>query len=121
MTATLDRWRYLLAPTPYVIEFPKMELISRHAGQPPIVVGRGEVRLPTTASFEYTLIGTLTNTANALRVLNPWGTSHETFATFRLVGTDDRGTEWHCGWTKPTSLQVSYEEWNIRGTFQSLM
>lgn len=53
--ATLDRWRPYLV-TPKTISFPQLKLIGRDFA-PPMVVGAGEVRLPSLSRFEYTLTG----------------------------------------------------------------
>lgn len=53
--ATLDRWQVFLV-TPRILLFPRLELIG-HDWAPPIVVGSGEIRMPSLDRFEFTLEG----------------------------------------------------------------
>lgn len=55
--ATLDKWLYLLGDTPRTIMFPQLSLDSGRDGEPTVIEGRGEVRMPTPSHFEYTLKG----------------------------------------------------------------
>jgi hypothetical protein len=52
----LDRWGALLN-TPKTFACPRLELIGRDGGAP-IVVGTGEVEMPSPSDFAFTLTGT---------------------------------------------------------------
>src|SRR6266568_5442344 len=96
--ATLDRWRTFLV-TPQTLAFPRLKLIGRD-WDPPIVVGSGEVRMPSLDRFEFTLNGLPGDVGYAFSEIqrqqrNPYDGS----ARFRLRGVDEKGTKWLLGWT----------------------
>jgi len=98
--ATLDRWRPFLS-TPKTLSFPQLELVGRDFS-PPIVVGSGEVRMPTPNRFEYSLAGVPADLRYFFEAFreqqqNPY----DNLARFRLRGVDAEGEDWALGWTVP--------------------
>lgn len=117
--ATLDRWRPFLE-SPRTITFPHMELIGRDF-EPPLVVGSGEVRIPTLNRFEYTLRGLPQDLGHTLQSLryqqeNPY----DGLARFRLTGTDSEGVEWSLGWTVPR-VDAGKDSWTLTGRLDGLL
>lgn len=118
---TLDSWKFLLDATPRTMIFPRMELMSGHDHEQPVLVGRGEVEIRTANSFEYRLSGIPQDALFAFEKLtasqkNPY----DTFQQFRLVGTDERGIEWACGWTRPRIGEWTDHNWTLTGAIQGL-
>jgi hypothetical protein len=116
--ATLDRWR-ALATTPKTLSFPRLELIGRdHA--PTIIAGRGEVNMPTPAVFEFEFTGMPYDSAYALAELNRYRENpYDSLARPRLIGDDENGTSWNCGYVEP-SVHTSTTGWRIRGRAAAL-
>lgn len=116
--ATLDRWLHFLE-VPQTLAFPKLELIGRDFS-PPIVVGRGEVLVPTLTSFEYVLQGVPEDIPYAEAAFRRQQQDpYDELARFRLVGTDAHGVEWTLGWTVP-DVQVNANPWHLSGHLQGL-
>jgi hypothetical protein len=117
--ATLDRWRPFLR-APQTLAFPRLALMGRdHA--PLIVEGSGEIRMPSLNLFEYTLRGTPTDIAYALRSLRKMEEDrYDGLARFRLVGTDAGGREWTFGYTNPSVEVGDSEEWTFAGRLDGL-
>jgi hypothetical protein len=117
--ATLDKWRPFLT-TPKTLVFPRLELLG-HDHAPPIVVGAGEVRMPTPNRFEYTLSGAPADVRHlfaAIRRLeeNPY----DGLARFRLTGLDEDGVDWSLGWTIPR-IEPGNQNWSFTGDLDGLM
>ena len=117
--ATLDRWLHFLE-VPLTLAFPKLELTGQDFS-PPILLGSGEVRVPTLTSFEYTLQGLPEDIAYARAAFrrqrqNPY----DELARFRLFGTDAHGMQWTLGWTVPV-VQPSADRWHLSGQLQGLL
>ena len=67
--ATLDRWRgFLVTPRDSLV--PRLELIG-HDWAPPIVVGSGEIRMPSLDRFEFTLEGLPDDLGNRASATQP--------------------------------------------------
>lgn len=118
--ATLDRWRSYLT-VPKTIRFPHLELKGRDHS-PPIVVGAGEVRVPSLMSFEFTLTGTPDDVGYAMNEFrrqrdNPY----DGLARFRLTGTDSDGLAWTLGWTVPHIEPDHRGAWTFRGNLDGLL
>jgi hypothetical protein len=113
---TLDSWQHLLAPTPHAVEFPSMELMTGRDHEPTVLSGRGQVLVKTPGSFEYTMDASQAEAGRVLRLLHDSERNPYDFRSqFRLVGRDEQGIEWHCGWTRPTVLDVSNGQWSLVG------
>jgi len=117
--ATLDRWREFLE-TPKTLAFPQLWLIGRD-GEPPIVTGHGELRMPSLTQFEYTPTGRPHDEVHFLRLIqyqrnNP----HDPLARFRLCGIDESGLEWSLGWTVP-KIDGLQDVWGLEGHTNGLL
>jgi hypothetical protein len=99
-----------------------MELISGLDHEPSVLIGRGQVHMRTPASFTFDMEAAApTELVYVLEKLDDLRRNpYNPFAHFRLVGTDDRGTEWHCGWTSPVFLDVMNEYWTLTGRLRVL-
>lgn len=120
--ATLDRWRPFLS-TPKTLSFPQLELIGRDFS-PPIVVGSGEVRMPTLNHFEYSLAGVPADLGYFFEAFreqreNPY----DGLARFRLRGVDAEGEDWALGWTVPRfeAGEDDEDDWTFTDRLDGLM
>src|SRR5216684_4273846 len=119
--ATLDRWLFLLGPTPRTLVFPRMELMSGRDHEPHVVHGHGEVYLRTQSSFEFRLVGQPTDAAEAThRLRQSVESPYNIFDQFRVTGSDEGGVEWQLGWTRPRSVNLKDGDWVLTGKFNSL-
>lgn len=119
---TLDRWHYLLEPTPREIICPSMSLHSFHDAEPAIFAGSGMISLRSLRTTEFTMDATPENPGDAFRRLiemqrNPY----DAHRRFRLVARDVRGVEWACGWTNPIIKGNVTSTWPLYGKLQGLM
>jgi hypothetical protein len=119
LVATLDRWRFLLT-TPQTLAFPHLELMGRdHA--PPIVVGVGEVRLPNSTEFAFTLTGLPADIGYAFgEIVKQQRNPYDGLARFRLTGLDALGVRWSLGWTVPR-VELGEQAWTFVGDTDTLM
>lgn len=115
---TLDRWRPYLS-TPRTISFSRLELIGRDF-TPPMVVGTGEVSLPSVDRIEYAFKGLPEDPGRLLSALYAQQRRpYDDLTHFRLVGTDAEGIEWNLGWTAP-QIEPTTELWTFRGVLNGI-
>jgi hypothetical protein len=115
---TLDRWRTFLS-TPKTLTFPHLELKGRdHA--PSIVIGAGEVRMPSLNEFTFALSGMAADVDYASAELNRRRERpYDSLARPRLNGVDADGVEWSCGYTLPW-VSTDRACWKLGGEIVSL-
>jgi hypothetical protein len=117
--ATLDRWRGFLV-TPRTLFFPRLELIG-HDWAPPIVVGSGEIRMPSLDRFEFTLKGLPDDLGYALSEIERQRRNrYDGMERFRLRGVDCEKREWSFGWTALRHTWGDDEDWTFVGEAQGL-
>lgn len=117
--ATLDRWRRFLV-TPRTLLFPRLELIG-HDWAPPIVVGSGEIRMPTFDRFEFTLEGLPDDLGYALSEIERQRRNrYDGLERFRLRGVDRDKGEWSFGWTTLRHVWGGDRGWTFVGEAQGL-
>lgn len=117
--ATLDAWRPFLV-VPRTLTFPQLVLKGQDNARP-LLVGNGEVRLPSLTRFEFTITGKPENEGYVFaELMRQQANPYDSLARFRLIGTDVEGTRWALGWTIPNfSIDVD-QLWTFCGDLQSL-
>src|SRR4030065_2862146 len=99
----LDYWEGRLTSIPSTIECVEMHLLGGDDREPPIFIGPGHIDIRTSTDIDFTIFATTTDEQNASRHLNRARENpYEVFDQFRLFATDYQGTEWACGWTRPS-------------------
>jgi hypothetical protein len=115
--ATLDRWHSFLS-TPKTMVFPQLEL-KGYDHAPLIVVGSGEITMPSPSQFGFTLTGTPDDVPYAFeQIRKQRANPYDALARFRLVGTDAEAVQWMGGYTTP-SFEVG-PDWVFNGEIGSL-
>ena len=118
--ATLDRWRRFLV-TPQTLAFPRLKLIGRDWA-PPIVVGSGEIRMPSLDRFEFTLQGIPDDIGYTLsEIQRQQRNRYDSLARFRLLGVDCEEGEWSFGWTTLQHVSCGDDVWTFLGETQGLL
>jgi hypothetical protein len=117
--ATLDRWRRFLV-TPQTLAFPRLELIGRDWA-PPIVVGSGQIRMPSLDRFEFTLEGLPGDLGYASsEIERKQRNRYDGMERFRLRGVDWEKREWSFGWTTLHHVGCADDVWTFIGEAQGL-
>jgi hypothetical protein len=114
---TLDRWLHFLT-TPRTLSCARMEL---RAGdwEPPIVTGKGEMRLPNLRAFEFTLRGQPKDVSYTFEQINRQKQNpYDGLKRFRLVVWDESGIEYAAGWTIPDIDVDNNGLWIFSGEFE---
>lgn len=116
----LDRWRHL-AEVGTIITCPEMTLDARD-WENPIVRGRGEIRVTSTATFDYALRGVPDDAGHTLDCLNRQrGKPYDGLMRFRLNVIDDEGKSLGAGWTIPkVEPGDNGNDWTFTGETESL-
>jgi hypothetical protein len=120
--STLEYWEGKLIRVPSTIECPEMQLMSADDNEPPIFVGPGHIDIRSSTAIDFTMFATPADSADAPRRIkqareNPYEISEQ----FRLFATDYQGTEWECGWTRPTLKGIPRIGWPLKGSLNSLL
>jgi len=117
--ATLDRWRTFLV-TPQTLAFPHLKLIGRD-GAPPIVVGSGEIRMPSLDRFEFTLKGLPRDVGYAFsEIQRQRRNRYDGRERFRLRGADLKGAQWSMGWVTLGQVEPGNDIWTFVGETDGL-
>lgn len=116
----LTPWRHF-ATVGTVIECPEMRLDARD-GQPPIVVGAGEISVVSLETFRFTLRGKPVDLRHTLRALNKQCQDpYDDLARFRLRATDVLGNALNGGWTVPDFYHAGGDsDWTFAGEIENL-
>lgn len=116
----LDRWRRL-TEVGTVIPCAEMRLDARDR-EAPIVIGRGEIRVVSPATYRYTVRGIPDDVGHTLRCLNRQSENpYDGLMRFRLNAVDGEGKELNAGWTIPKVQPGDRSaDWVFTGDVESL-
>ena len=118
---TLGRWQSLLTTFPGRIDCPEMRLKTASDVEPPVFTGPGRIEIRTPTTLEFMMYATPRDSHDAFRRIqrareNPHDIAHQ----FRLFAVDYRGTDWACGWTRPSLASMPRVGFPLVGDLESL-